>query len=175
MFKADFIECTVGCQQDSFFGVIQPGRCNSEQTLRGTGNHVAHGACSQDQPAEERRTMITVTCCTFQGCFLIHFVGGTRVDILLGTPQNTTLEHFMGVKRPSHKKKVTKKSLCAPSLLCIIAGHSVSASTVFSGGGSLWPTLPLLSLIALAWNLFPENQIRRDSFWRQNSEINHLN
>lgn len=78
MFKADFIECTAGCQQDSFFGVIQPGRCNSAQTLRGTGNHVAHGACSQDQPAEERRTMITVTCCTFQGCFLIHFGGGDQ-------------------------------------------------------------------------------------------------
>lgn len=34
LFKADFIECTAGCQQDSFFGVIQPGRCNSAQTLR---------------------------------------------------------------------------------------------------------------------------------------------
>lgn len=76
MFKADFIECTAGCHQDSFFGIIQPGRCNCAQTLRGTGNHVGHDACSQDQPAEERRTMITVICCTFQGYFLIHFAGG---------------------------------------------------------------------------------------------------
>lgn len=78
LFKADSVERTAGCQKDSFFGLIQPGRCNSAQTLLAE-RATTWPRCmlsGSAQPAVERRTMIPVTCCTFQGWFLIHFGGG---------------------------------------------------------------------------------------------------
>lgn len=105
LFKADSVERTAGCQKDSFFGVIQPGRCNSAQTLLGE-RATTWPRCmlsGSAQPAVERRTMIPVTCCTFQGWFLIHFGGGgNKSGHNFGElPQNATLEHFTTVKRPS--------------------------------------------------------------------------
>ena len=57
LFKAESTERTAGCQQGSFFffffffffGVIQPGRCNSTQTLLAKRGPRGHGACSQDR------------------------------------------------------------------------------------------------------------------------------
>lgn len=69
LFKGDSIERTAGCQKDSFFGVIQPGRCNSAQTLLAK-RATTWPRCmlsGSAQPAVERRTMIPDYALYFSG------------------------------------------------------------------------------------------------------------
>lgn len=91
LFKADSIERTPGCQQGSFFGLIQPGRCNSASTLLANRATTVH-ALRIGSASCGRKDDDPVTCCTFQGWFLIHFGGGgKRVDLISGsTPKYHT-------------------------------------------------------------------------------------